>query len=109
MKKSSPRRKRRPVIEFKIICGGECVVATALDELAKVFQFRRPPPTSSAGAMAALLVVVALAHIDVIAPRMSAMIRYCDAEGLDDQHAYLESLIKAKFAKKLHRPNKTRA
>ncbi len=52
--------------------------------------------------MADRLVHLALAHIEVLAPRFHAMIDYCEAEGMD-QTEYLESLIRAKFAKNLHR------
>ncbi len=51
--------------------------------------------------MAEQLVLLALAHIEVIAPRFRAMIGYCEAEGMN-QTEYLESLIRAKFAKNLH-------
>ena len=48
------------------------------------------------------LLAIALANIEIIAPRMRSMIKYADAEGLN-QADYLESLISAKFKKKLHR------
>lgn len=48
------------------------------------------------------LVVLALAHIEVISPRFQQMIDYCEAEQLD-QSDYLESLIRVKFRKNLHR------
>ncbi len=48
------------------------------------------------------LLTLSLAHIDVIAPKLLQMIRYCDAEGIQIHDDYLRSLIRAKFAKGLH-------
>lgn len=53
------------------------------------------------GVIAARLIELGLAHVDVIAPRLAGMIRYCEAEGLN-QNDYLNALIEAKFKKKLH-------
>ncbi len=94
--KSTKKRKRR--VEFNIRMD-EGIVAAALEEFAKVFPMENSGPC--AGRIAERLVVFALSQVDVIGPRLSAMVRYCQAEDLN-QHAYLESLIKTKFAKKLH-------
>ena len=51
--------------------------------------------------MGKLLVRLALANIEVLAPRLRAMIDYCEAEGMN-QTDHLESLIRTKFAKNLH-------
>ncbi len=48
------------------------------------------------------LLLLSLAHIDVIAPKVRQMVRYCEAEGIEIQEDYLRSLIRAKFAKGLH-------
>lgn len=48
------------------------------------------------------LITLALAHVDVIAPRFRQMVRYCEAEGIKTNDDYLRSLIRAKFANGLH-------
>ena len=52
--------------------------------------------------MAERLVYLALAHIEVMAPKFRLMIRYCKDEGIESQCDYLASLIRTKFAKGLH-------
>jgi hypothetical protein len=49
-----------------------------------------------------LLLLLALAHIDVIAPRCRSAMVYSSEEGLNIID-YLESLMRVKFAKGLHR------
>ena len=76
----------------------DCVL-TGLNSLLKVFPFRGPGNPAN---MAARVIEVALANVEIIAPRFASMINYCEAEGID-QGVYLESLIDVKFKKKLHR------
>jgi hypothetical protein len=79
----------------------DCVLA-ALSHLSKAFPATVDGrPTSSLEIMAERILQVALANVEVIAPRIVSMINYCAAEGID-QNAYLESLIEVKFKKKLH-------
>lgn len=78
----------------------DCVLS-GLSDLLKAFPFTGSPRSTQAD-MAARLLQIALANVEIIAPRIASMIRYCEAEGVD-QKAYLESLIELKFRKKLHR------
>lgn len=91
------QRQLKLVLSFD---NGDCVLS-ALSRLLEAFPFTGRPSSNGAD-MAARLLQIALANIEIIAPRIAAMISYCEAEGLD-QGAYLESLIEVKFRKKLHR------
>lgn len=103
-------KNRQPPATMCNIAFSDGPVATALEKIAKVFPFGQPRgrPRPDTGLMAARLIVFSLANVEIIAPRFSSMIDYCEAEGLD-QKDYLESLIETKFKKKLHLAKNRRA
>lgn len=104
MKKRPSKHGKRQLKLDLSFDGGDCILS-ALSRLLEAFPFTEPPYANPAN-MAARLLQIALANVEIIAPRIAAMISYCEAEGLD-QSAYLESLIELKFRKKLHRAKRT--
>jgi hypothetical protein len=104
-KQNRVRANRKPVLPvFQLRFGP--VVTDAISKLAKAFPCRHVDgiPVSNLeqqGNAAACLIELGLAHIDAFVPRFVAMIKYCEAEGLN-QNDYLNALTEAKFKKKLH-------
>jgi hypothetical protein len=85
------------------------VALAALHDLQKQFPISfEGTKNSNPALMAGRILEVALANVEIIAPRIFSMIRYCEAEGID-QGAYLKSLIETKFKKKLHLVKNRRA
>jgi hypothetical protein len=77
-------------------------VLEGLSHLSKAFPiFLDGTRNSNPATMAGRILEVALANVEIIAPRISSMIFYCQAEGMD-QNVYLDSLIETKFKKKLY-------
>jgi hypothetical protein len=97
--------KRRVILGIE---GCDCVLG-ALSRLSKAFPISVDGmPCSNLAGYAGRILEIALANVEIIAPRIFSMIRYCEAEGLD-QNAYLESLIETKFKKNLHLVKNRRA
>ena len=104
-KGGGPQPKQRVILGME---GCDSVLA-ALSHLSKAFPISVDGmPCSNLAAHAGRILEIALANVEIIAPRIFSMIRYCEAEGLD-QNAYLESLIETKFKKKLHLVKNRRA
>jgi len=96
---------KQPVLAFESC---DCALA-ALSSLSKAFPITLDGRVDSNLALVAGRILdVALANVEIIAPRILSMIRYCQAEGID-QNAYLESLIETKFKKRLHLVKNPRA
>jgi hypothetical protein len=102
MKTSKLRKATRTEIIYA--CFSDPTVNRAITRFSSVFRILNRKTTTlryRQELMAERLVLMALAHIEVIAPRFQSMINYCAAEDLD-QFDYLRSLIRTKFQKKLH-------
>jgi hypothetical protein len=103
--KSIKAKGRGPQATFEF---SGCALA-GLSHLSKAFPITLDGRLNSNPAlMAGRILHIALANVEIIAPQIFSMIRYCEAEGLD-QNAYLESLIETKFKKKLHLVKNRRA
>ena len=83
MKSAKRKRKSAPLLcalEFNL------VVADALKDLTVIFPWRKGRmPAGGPGDTAHLLVRIALANIETVAPMIAAMIKYCEREGIESQ------------------------
>ncbi len=103
--KNKPTAKRKPALPIFQFQFREFIIK-GLAELTKKYPFctegvRISDPGEQQWRMAGRLIVLALAHIEKIAPLLVASIEYCEAEGIDQEH-YLKALTEVKFKKKLH-------
>lgn len=104
--KSKRNRRSHPMkgktfYAVQIVLGSEEPATKALDKMSAQWPLKTKDKLYRRQQMARRLLLLALAHVEIIAPRFESAIDYSEAEGLQ-QEDYLDSLIRTKFAKGLH-------